>query len=79
MTRLDHWWKAGTAPVSGPIATPDNDCGMRLASYGRHATISYWNPCLGIIAPIELESPQYFFGIQIAVGLACMLALLLIQ
>jgi len=77
-TRLDRWSKASTAPVSGPVATQGDDGGIHRASYSRHAT-SYWNPCLGMIAPIELESPRLFFGIQIAVGLVCMLALVLIQ
>ena len=78
-TRLDRWSKARTAPVSGPVAVPGNECGMHRASHSRHATTSHWNPCLGIISPIELESPRLFFGIQVAVGLASLLALVLIQ
>jgi hypothetical protein len=77
-TRLDRWSKPGTAPVSGAVTTPGDDSAMHRASYSRQAT-SYWNPCLGMVAPIELESPRHFFGIQIAVGLASMLALVLIQ
>jgi hypothetical protein len=36
----------------------------------------YWNPCLGIPA-ITIESPRRYFGIQLMVGIACLLVLLM--
>jgi hypothetical protein len=44
----------------------------------RHQTYIYCNPCLGI-GPIEVESTHYFFGFQLAVGVASMLALWLMS
>ena len=36
----------------------------------------YCNPCLGI-PPIVIESPLRYFGIQMLVGVACIVGLLL--
>ena len=41
-----------------------------------HTAFLHWNPCLGI-PPIVIESPLLFFGIQIAVGLVCLVILLI--
>jgi hypothetical protein len=44
----------------------------------RCQTYIYCNPCLGI-GPIEVESTRYFFGFQLAVGVATMLVLWLMS
>jgi hypothetical protein len=38
--------------------------------------VSYCNPCLGVPL-ITIESPLFFFGIQVAAGFMALLALLL--
>jgi hypothetical protein len=40
------------------------------------AALLYWNPCLGMPL-IVIESPLLFFGIQITVGILCLVVLLI--
>lgn len=40
------------------------------------AALLYWNPCLAMPL-IVIESPLLFFGIQIAVGIVCLVVLLI--
>ena len=64
---------------SGPMseATP-RPASVRaaLTAPSQDPMFVYCNPCLGI-PPIVIESPLRYFGVQMLVGLACLLGLLL--
>ncbi len=58
-------------------ATPQvsGDCAALTAS-SQDSRLVYCNPCLGN-PPIVIGSPLRYFGVQMLVGLACVLILLL--
>ena len=58
--------------------TPKIIQGVRAARMApaREPLFMYCNPCLGI-PPIVIESPLRYFGIQMLVGMVCIVGLLL--
>ena len=58
--------------------TPQIIQGVRAAQTApsQEPLFVYWNPCLGI-PPTVIESPLRYFGIQMLVGVACVVSLLL--
>jgi|SoiMethySBSTD1v2_1073268.scaffolds.fasta_scaffold3653700_1 hypothetical protein len=42
------------------------------------APFIYWQPCLGVL-PIVIESPGWFFGVQLLAGVGSLLTSLLME
>lgn len=49
---------------------------VTLTASSQDPMLVYCNPCLGV-PPIVIASPLHYFGVQMLVGLTCILSLML--